>query len=134
MTCTWYWVETIIGATMFFTSQSIYHFIYKVVDVEEFHLHTAVVDLDGEVVGYVVAESGYGTVIVGTAPLAKKIGEAIYKHLGSGLSAIFKHQFFSGFLAFAIFAGTETADKGGLNGTGNHHRASIAVLLKGVKE
>ena len=47
-------------ATAAFALEGVDEFIDKVIDVEEFHLHGTVVDLDGEVVGDVVAEGGNG--------------------------------------------------------------------------
>ena len=51
---------TIELTTATFALEGVDELIDKVIDVEEFHLHTAVVDLDGEVVGDVVAEGGNG--------------------------------------------------------------------------
>ena len=50
--------------------QGVDHFLDKVVDVEQFEFYRRVVDGDGEVVGDVVAEGGYGTIIIRSAPFA----------------------------------------------------------------
>ena len=50
--------------------QGVDHLFHKVVDVEQFEFYTWVVDSDGEVIGDVVAEGSYGTIIIGTAPFA----------------------------------------------------------------
>ena len=53
------------------------HLVYEVVDVEELKLDAGVIDGIGKVVGKGIAEGGNGTVVVGTAPLAEEIGEAV---------------------------------------------------------
>ena len=53
------------------------HLVYEVIDVEELQLDAGVIDGIGKVVGKGVAEGGDGAVVVGTAPLAEEIGEAI---------------------------------------------------------
>ena len=50
--------------------QGVDHFLDKVVDVEQFEFYRRVVDGDGEVVGDVVAEGGYATIIIRSAPFA----------------------------------------------------------------
>ena len=104
-----YYVEAIVGATVFVALKSINHFINEVVDVEKFHLYRTVVDLDREVVGYVVAEGCYCRVVVRTAPLTKEIRETVYEDFCSSLLAIFKHQFLTCLLAFSILTVAETA-------------------------
>ena len=69
-----YGVEPVIGTVVFFAFERSNHLIYKVIDVEEFHFHTAVIDLYREVVGDVVAEGGDGRVVVRTAPFAEEVG------------------------------------------------------------
>ena len=46
------------------------HLFHKVIDVEQFKFYTWIVDCDGKVVGDVVAECGYGTIIIRSAPFA----------------------------------------------------------------
>ena len=121
-------------AVVFFAREGGDHFVHEVVDIEEFHLDAAVVDLDGLVVGDVVAEGGDGAVVVGAAPLAEEVGEAIDQNAGTGLLPIGKHQVFAGFLALAIFAGAEAAGQSGLDGAADHHGAVVLILLQRIEQ
>ena len=68
--------------------QGVDHLLDKVIDVKKFKFYTWVVDRDGEVVGDVVAEGGYGGVVVGTTPFAIKVGETIHQYFGTCFLAI----------------------------------------------
>ena len=74
---------------MLLALQGVYHLLDKVIDVEQLKFYTWVVDRDGEVVGDVVAEGGYGTIIIGTAPFAVEVGETIHQYFGTCSLAIF---------------------------------------------
>ena len=52
-----YYIEAIVGATVFVALKSINHFINEIVDVEKFHLYTAIIHLDRKIVCDVVAKS-----------------------------------------------------------------------------
>lgn len=110
------------------------HLLDKVVDVKKFKFYTWVVDRDGEVVGDVVAEGGYGGVVVGTTPFAVEVGEAIDQDFGSRLLTILQEQVLASFLAATVLAITETASQGGLLRAGEHHGASILMGLQCVKQ
>lgn len=68
--------------------QGVDHLLDKVIDIEQFKFYRWVVDRDGEVIGDVVAEGGYGGVVVGATPLAIEVGEAIYQDFGTCFLAI----------------------------------------------
>ena len=119
---------------MGFSFEGGYHLIYKVIDVEEFHFHTAVIDLYGEVVGDVVAKGGDGGIVIRATPFAEEVRETIDEHLGACILSVFEHQFLASFLALAVFACTETTCKGSLDGAADHHRTVVPVLLEGVEE
>lgn len=80
--------QTIKLAMMLLALQGVDHLLDKVVDVEQFKFYTWVVDRDGEVIGDVVAESGYGGIVVGAAPFAVEIGKAIDQYFGTCFLAI----------------------------------------------
>ena len=129
-----YGIEPVIDTVVGFAFEGGYHLIYKVIDVEEFHFHTAVIDLYREVVGDVVAEGSDGGIVVGAAPLAEEVRETINEHLSTCLLAVFEHQFLASFLALAVFACAESTCKGGLDGAADHHRTVVLVLLQGVEQ
>ena len=110
------------------------HLIDEVVDVEHLQFHCGVVHRDGQVVGDVAAEGCYRGVVVRAAPLSVEVWEAIDEHPRSGLLAVAEHQFLAGLLAHAVLRFAEAAGEGGLDGTGNHHRAGVAVLLESVQK
>ena len=130
----WHYLQTIISAAMLVALQCLYHFVYKVIDVEKFHLYRTVIDLDRKVVGYVVAECGDCGVVVRPAPFSEKVRETVYEYLCSCLLSVIEHQFLSGFLALSVFACAEAACKSRLNGAGDHHRAVVAILLESIKK
>ena len=110
------------------------HLFYKVIDVEQFKFYTWVVDRDGEVIGDVVAEGGYGTIIIRSAPFAIEVGETIDQNFGSRLLTILQEQVLASFLAATVLAITETACQGRLLRAGEHHGASILMGLQCVKQ
>jgi len=62
-----------------------YHFIDKVIDIEQFQFYRRVVDLNGQVVSDIVAESRHGGIVIRTTPLAEKVRETVDQHFRSGL-------------------------------------------------
>ena len=110
------------------------YFLHQIIYIEQFHLHTAVVNLYGQVVGDVVAEGGYGRIIIWPAPFAEEVRKAIDQYLGSRLLAVLEHQFLARLLALAVFAGAKSACKGGLDGRTYHHGAVVLVLLQCVEQ
>ena len=133
-TLSWNSLYTIKLATMIIALKSIYHLLDEVVDVEEFHFDGAVVDLNRKVVGDVVAEGSYGGVVVRSAPFSEKVRETVDKDLCSCFLLILKHQFLSCLLAAAVLAVAEAAGESGLDATGDHHRAGVAVFLEGIQK
>ena len=119
-------------AAVLFASQCSDHLGHKVVDVEQFQLHARIVHGDGQVVGDVVAESGDGTIVVRPAPLAEKVGEAVYQHLGTRFVLIPQEQLFARLLASAVFGIAETTRQRGLLRRTQHHRACVMVLLQHI--
>ena len=97
---------------MFLTLQCVNHLVNKVVDIEKFEFYAWVVDGDGEVVGDVVAECGYGTVIVWTTPFTIEIWETVDLYFGSSFLAIFKEQVLTSLLASTVLAIAETSSQG----------------------
>ena len=79
--------------------------------------------------GYVVAEGGHGTVVVGPAPLAENIGEAVNKHPCPSLLRIFEEQLLAG--AFRLTVGIVEP---GLDRRRQHHGTSVVVLLERVEQ
>lgn len=119
---------------MLLALQCVDHLLDKVIDVEQFKFYTWVVDRDGEVIGDVIAEGSYGTIIIGTAPFAIEVGETIDQNFGSRLLTILQEQVLASFLAATVLAITETACQGRLLRAGEHHGASILMGLQCVKQ
>lgn len=110
------------------------HLLDKVIDVEQLKFYTWVVDRNGEVIGDVVAEGSYGTIIIGTAPFAIEVGETIDQDFGTCFLTILQEQVLASFLAATVLTITETACQGGLLGAGEHHGASFLMSLQCVKQ
>lgn len=73
---------------MLLALQGMDHFVNQVVDVEQFEFYRRVVDGNGEIIGDVVAEGGYGTIIIRSAPFAIEVGETIHQYFGTCFLAI----------------------------------------------
>ena len=116
-------------AAVLFPFQCIQHLLHQIVDVEKLQLCTAVVDADGQIVGDVVAESRHGAVVVGAAPLAEEVGEAVDEHLRARFRGIAEKQLLPRLLAAAVVA-VVSADERRLNGRGQHHRAGVVMLFE----
>ena len=107
--------------------------LHHIVDVAKLQLYTGVTDGDGQVVGVIVADGGDDGIVVGAAPFAEEIDEAVDQHLGSRLGAVGEEEVFA--CALAPSVGTViAAQAGGLDGGGEHHGAGIAPTLQGVQE
>ena len=64
-------------AMMLLPFQGMNHFIHKIINIKQLKFYTRIIDLYRQLIGYVIAESGYRTVIVWTTPLAIKVRKAI---------------------------------------------------------
>ena len=129
-----YSVNAVIAASVLFAGKGGYHLVHEVVDVQQLQLHRGVVDLYREVVGEVVAEGGYRTVVVRTAPLAEEVREPVDQHPRSGCGGVHEEQVLARFLAPPVLAVSEAAREGGLDRGGQHHGAGVPVLSECVEE
>ena len=82
----------------------------------------------------IMAKGSHCAVVVRTTPFPEKIRKTIHQHLGTGLLAVFKHQFLSRLLTLSILRSTKTAGQGCLYRTGNHHRTVIMMFLQGIEQ
>ena len=114
--------------------QGVDHLLDKVVNVEQFELYIWVVDRDGEIIGDIVAECGYGTIIIRSAPFAIEVGETIHQYLGSRLLSILQEQVLTSLLAATVLAIAEAASQGGLLRAGEHHGTSVLMSLQRVEQ
>ena len=114
--------------------QRVQHFLHQVINVEQLQPGAAVVDLNGQIMGNVVAEGGNHAVVVGAAPFSEQVGEPVNQHGGAGLPAIVKEQIFPRQLAGSVIRLPVPADEGGLDGAGQHDRAGVAVAAQRVQQ
>lgn len=121
-------------AVVLLALQREYHLVDKVVDIEKFEFNRRVVDLNGQVVGNVVAECRNGRVVVRAAPFAEEVREAIHKNLSAGLGGVVEEQFLACLFALAVGVSGIAAYQCCLNRTRQHHRAGIAMLLESVEQ
>ena len=96
-------LQTLKLAAVLLALQAVEHLCHQVIDVEQFQFHAGVIDRDGLLRGDIVAEGGYGTVVVGPAPFAEEVGETVDEHLGAGLLGVVEKEFLTSLLASAIF-------------------------------
>ena len=126
--------NAVIAAPVLFADKGGYHLVHKVVNVQQLQFHRGVVDLYREVVGEVVAEGGYRTVVVRTAPLAEEVREPVDQHPRPGCGGVHEEQVLARLLAPPVLAVSEAAREGGLDRGGQHHGAGVAVLSECVEE
>ena len=108
-------------------------FLHHVVNIAKLQLYTGVADGDGQVVGVIVAEGGDDGIVVGAAPFAEEVREAVDQHLGPCLGAIGEEEVLPGFFAPSVGA-VIAAQAGGLDGRGEHHGAAVTLALQGVEK
>ena len=119
----------IITVAVFPAAQGGNKFVHHIVYVNQMHHHRRVVHPDGLVMGDVVAESGHRAVIVGAAPFAEHIREAVHQYLCTRFPGVLEQQLLPCPLRFTV-----RVVECGLRGRGNHYRTGIAVLLQCIKQ
>ncbi len=114
--------------------QGVQHFRHQIIDVQHFQPDSGVADLDGQVVGVVIAEGSHHAVVVRTAPFAKEIGEPVHQHPCPGFLGIAEEQVLPCLLGLAVVPFRVTANEGGLNGGREHHRAGVVIFFQGTQQ
>ena len=130
----WNRLQSVVVTAMGMALQGVQKLFHQVIDVEQLQLGAGVVDLDGQVVGEVVAEGGHHAVVVGAAPLAEQVGEPVHQHGGAGLLPVSEKQLLPRQLGPAVIGLAVPADERSLDGAGEHHGAPIPCLLQGFQE
>ncbi len=110
------------------------HLVHKVVDVQQFQLHRRVVHGVRQLARKSVAEGGHRTVVVGPAPLAKQVGEAVDEHPRARLPAVLEEQLLARPLAAPVLAVAKPPSEARLLTAAQHHRTRVAVPLEGTQQ
>ena len=126
--------QTVEVAAVLLAAKAADHLVHQVVDVQQFQLHRRVVDRVRQIIGNGVAEGRDGGIVVGPAPLAEQVREAVHQHLGAGVLAVAEKQFLADFLRAAVLGVSEPARERGLLGARQHDRASVAMGLQGIQQ
>lgn len=121
-------------APMLLPLQASDHLIHEVIDIQQFELDRRVIDLVFQVVSDGVAEGGDGTVVVGAAPLAEEVREAVDQNLRAGVLAVFEEEVLPRLLAAAVFGIPEPTRQRRLLARAQHHRASVVMLLERLQQ
>lgn len=108
------------------------HLVHQVVDVQQLELHRRVIDRIRQVIGNGIAEGRDGAIVIGTAPLAEEVREAVNKHPGARVFAVAEEQLLAGLLASAVFGVPESPCERCLLTRRKHYRARVVVLLERV--
>ena len=106
----------------------IQNFIDQVVDVDQLQLHCRVGGGNGQLTGNIVAERRHHRVVVGPAPLAKQVRQAVDQSVRAGLLAISENQLLRRFLGLSVGASCKTSGQAGLNGGRQQHRAAVPAF------
>ena len=130
----WNNVETFELTTMFLADEGSKHFIYQIINVKDFHLYTAVVNLNWEIIGNIVTEGSNGTIIIRTTPLTEKVWEAVDEHFGPYFPSVLEKEVFTSFLATTIFRIAKTTSEGSLGRAREHHGTAVFMCLQCVKQ
>ena len=120
---------TIIPFTMFPAVQRCKQFIHNIIHIYQVHHYIRIVHLNGQIMGYIMAECSHRTVIVGATPLTKYIRKTIDQHFCASFFTIIKHQLFSCPLRLTVRIILSS-----LRGRREHHRARIAVFFQCIKQ
>ena len=114
---------------MLLALQGVKHFLHQIVNKQHLQLYGGVVDLDGQVVGDIMAECANCGVIIGAHPFSHQIGETVDQHPGSCFFSVGEKQVLSRFLGQPVLRCAEAPLKGGLYGGGKHDRRLVPVLF-----
>ena len=121
------------GAVVLLSLQRIEHFRYKIVNICELKQGCRVTDRDRKVICDIVAKRCHGRIVIRSAPLAKQIGKAVDKHLGTRLLTVCENQLLACLFATAVVAIVAT-NASRLNGGGDHNGSEIAMLFQCPKK
>ena len=94
---------------MFLALQRIQHFFHKVIYIQQFKFNIGVIHLNRQIMSDIVAEGGYGRVVIRSAPFPKEIWETIHQYLGTRLLLIGKKQILTRLLAPSILGISESS-------------------------
>ena len=110
------------------------HLVHQVVDIQQLQLHRRVIDRIRQVIGNRVAERRDGAVVVGPAPFAEEVREAVHQHFGACVLAVLEEQILPRLLAAAVLGVPETARQRSLLARRQHHRARIPMLPQRIQQ
>ena len=126
--------QTVEVAAVLLPLQAADHLVHQVVDVQQFQLHRRIIDRIRKVIGNGVAEGCDGGSVVGPAPLAEEVREAVHQHLRASFLAVLEEQVLAGLLAAAILGVPEAARQRRLLGARQHDRAGVPMGLEGIQQ
>ena len=110
------------------------HLFYQIIYVQQFQLHSWVIDGNRKVVGIIMAKSCYSAVIVRLTPLSKQIWETVNQYSCTSLLTVVKKQLLSSQLAFTVVRLAIPANQRSLNRGCKHHRTGIAVFFQCIQQ
>ena len=93
--------------------QGVGEFTEHIIDIDKSQNCIGVIDLDGKIPGYIVAEGCHGTIVVGPGPFAEDIGKAVEEEIDTILFCIPDEQLLPRLLAPAIGVVQLCLDRGG---------------------
>lgn len=93
--------------------QGVGEFTEHIIDIDKSQNCIGVIDLDGKIPGYIVAEGCHGTIVVGPGPFAEDIGKAVEEKRKTVFLCISYEQLLPRLLAPAIGVVQLCLDRGG---------------------
>ena len=123
------WNLAIIAIMVLFPLERRNQFIHDIVNIHQMHHYIRIVHQNGKIVGDIVTESGYGTVIIRPAPFSENIRKTIDENLRPSLFRVFKKQLLASPLTFAV-----KIVQSRLDGAAEHDGTTVAVLFQGVQQ
>ena len=129
-----FYLQTLKLTVMLLTFQAGNHLINQVVYIQQFQLHTRIIDRVRLVIGKRITECRYSTIVVWPAPLTKQVRKAVNVYFCTSFLSVLQEQVFTCFLAAAVFAVAKAACETCLLAAAEHHLASIPVLLQHIQQ
>lgn len=120
---------TIVALAVRMTAEGADKLVDNIVDVDHVELDGGVVDLDGQVVGQVVTERGHDAVVVGPAPLAEQVREAVDQHRSARAARIVEEELLAGPLGLAVGVVERR-----LGGRREHDGTAVAMAFEGGEQ
>lgn len=109
-------------------------FLDQIVDIYELKRGVGITNRDRQISRYVVAKGCDDGIVVGSAPLAEEIGQAIHHDIRTRFPAVFENELLCALLGLPVEAAGVASRQTRLNGRGQQHGTAPVVFAEYTKK